>query len=111
MDLSIIIPVHNLEHFIQPLLSSLYNQSIQNIEVEYIFVLDSCTDNTQQIIESWIPIIKNGTIKIYHVDCHCCGGARNYGIEHSSGKYIWFVDGDDMLLGQQAIQIAYNTAV
>lgn len=109
MDISLIIPVHNLEHYIQPLLSSLYNQVIEDIKVEYIFILDNCTDNTKQVIEKWIPTINNANIHIYEVNFQKCGLARNYGVEHSAGKYIWFVDGDDMILSQRAIQILYNT--
>ena len=37
IDLSIIVPVHNLENYIQPLLSTLWNQKIDNIQIEYIF--------------------------------------------------------------------------
>lgn len=108
MDLSIIIPCHNLEHYIQPLLSSLYNQTFSGIEVEYVFVLDSCTDNTKKVIIEWSKDITNASIKIFETTCRNCGISRNYGLDHTTSKYVWFVDGDDMLLSQHAIEFLYR---
>ena len=51
MDLSLIISCHNLEDYIGNLLESLLRQKTK-YQVEYIFVLDDCTDNTRGIIEA-----------------------------------------------------------
>ena len=52
MDLSVIIPCHNLEKYIQPLLSSFENQ-VCSYEVELIFMCDNCTDATYSLLHKW----------------------------------------------------------
>lgn len=53
MDLSIIVPCHNLENYITPLLVSLQSQVYDKEKVEIIFVCDSCSDNTKKIIQEF----------------------------------------------------------
>lgn len=53
MDLSVIIPCHNLEKYILPLLVSLNLQDLNNYDVEFIFVLDACEDNTESMIRNF----------------------------------------------------------
>lgn len=102
MDLSIIIPCHNLEHFITPLLVSLQLQNLSGYKVELIFVCDSCEDNTKQIIENFNFRDKYNVI-IIEREVHSCGLARNEGFKEATGQYIWFVDGDDWLIDVDAI--------
>ena len=105
-DLSVIIPCHNLEKWIEPCLKSLLEQSnLMKINREVIFICDSCTDRTREIIEekmkdntSWDYIIKETSV-------HCPGGARNVGLDEAKGKYIWFIDGDDWLTDSRAVDI------
>lgn len=94
MDLSIIIPCHNLENYITPLLDSLKAQK-SKYSVEHIFVLDDCSDDTRGVIER--SGIENYSIMTCCV--HSCGLARNIGLVQAKGDYIWFVDGDDWILG------------
>lgn len=104
MDLSIIIPCHNSEHVIQPMLESLLFQ-VFTADVELIFVCDHCEDNTRQYLETYWRASPNHFKKILVIDCDVqrCGLARNVGLEHSEGRYIWFVDSDDWLLDNWAI--------
>lgn len=107
MDLSIIIPCHNLQKFITPLINSL-NMQIFSYDVEIWFVLDDCTDLTEQIIKRKIDTNK---YNVFFINCkvHSCGLARNLGLDLSTGKYIWFIDGDDWILGCNTIQKLINT--
>ena len=104
MDLSLIIPCHNLEEYIQPLLNSLLIQKTK-YQVEYIFVLDDCSDRTQDIIE------KSGLTNYSIMTCNVnsCGLARNIGLEQAIGEYIWFVDGDDWLLETNTFDLILDT--
>lgn len=104
MDLSIIIPCHNSEHCIKPLLDSLVSQ-VFSAEVELIFVLDDCTDNTEGYLNEYWSNVPNRFTEIKLAKCKVnrCGLARNKGLEESSGKYIWFIDSDDWLLDEWAI--------
>lgn len=91
IDLSIIVPCYNLENYIQPFLDSLKAQK-QTHNVEIIFVLNNCTDNTERVIRD------NGFCYILECKTQGCGPARNVGLEHAKGEYVWFMDGDDYLL-------------
>ena len=103
MDMSVIIPCHNLEKFINPLLVSLRLQVLQFYKVELIFICDACTDNTKRIIEKFN--FNNIYDKVTILECNhkSCGLARNEGMKIAEGRYIWFVDGDDWLVDIHAI--------
>ena len=107
MDLSVIVPCHNLENFIHPLLNSLKLQEF-TYEVELIFICDYCNDNTHSIIESEMKDSQY-PVSIYDVDVRSCGLARNEGMKYATGTYIWFLDGDDWLLNNHAFQLVLNT--
>jgi len=94
-DLSFIIPCHNLENYIKPLLLSFHILNLNGINTEFIFVLDDCVDKTEEIIKTYMHDMD---YKIVHCFKHSCGLARNIGLEMANGEYIWFVDGDDWLI-------------
>ncbi len=89
--ISIIIPVHNAQEYLQKCLDSIINQTLKEIEI--ICVNDSSTDNTVGILDNYQQ--KDSRIKIINTDCKCSGGARNRGLEAANGEYIGFVDADD----------------
>jgi glycosyltransferase involved in cell wall biosynthesis len=68
---------------------------LKNISVEFIFVLDACTDNTESIIHEYMD---DFNYQILHCDYHSCGFARNMGLDVAKGEFIWFVDGDDWII-------------
>lgn len=103
-DLSIIVPVYNLENYIQPLLDSFKSQELGQNEVEFIFVMNNCTDRSEAIIR------ESGIGTIINCDEQGCGPARNKGMEIAKGEYIWFIDGDDWLLSDTAIKDALDKA-
>ena len=101
--LNLIIPCHNLEEWITPCLKSICMQK-NNLKVKRkaIFVCDNCTDNTQSIIED-IMNKSEWEYEIYETHEGCAGGARNVGLDHCNSRYIWFIDGDDWLVGEDSI--------
>ena len=105
-DLTVIVPVYNLEHFIGPLLESLIRQDLGSYKVEYIFVLNNCTDNSERVI-------RDSGLDCTIINCteQGCGPARNAGMEIAHGQYIWFMDGDDWLLSERAIKTALTAAI
>lgn len=108
MDLSIIIPCHNIENWIDPLLSSLKVQQFGDYKVELIFVLDACTDHTGAKLLAFEAPQYEG-ITVVNVIEHSCGLARNHGLERAKGEYIWFVDGDDWITSPDAINMIIAT--
>lgn len=103
MDLSIIIPCHNLEKFISPLISTLEAQRFDQYTVELIFVLDDCNDDTARILMNH-EFGNYEQVRLINTCVRSCGLARNIGLDHAQGEYIWFVDGDDWLLSTTVIQ-------
>ena len=102
MDLSIIVPCHNLEKYMYDLLMSLKFQNLKDHEVEVIFVCDACTDNTKKVIEDF-ELDNYASKIILDANVKSCGLARNVGLEVATGFYIWFLDGDDWLLEFDAV--------
>lgn len=104
-DLSVIVPVYNLENYIKPMLDCLKTQQLGGYKVEYIFVLNNCTDRSE-------AVIRESGLKCTVMNCteQGCGCARNAGFEVCKGEYVWFLDGDDWLLSNTAIQEALTFA-
>lgn len=90
---SIIIPVYNVEDYLEECLQSAVNQTYKNIEI--IIVNDGSTDSSQSIIECYkdnYPYIS--AINQSNLGLSC---ARNAGIKQAKGKYIYFLDSDDFI--------------
>ena len=90
---SIIVPIYNVEKYIDKCLKSLTHQTLDDIEI--IIVNDGSSDNSQKIIDKYSKKYKN--IKAYKKKNGGLSSARNYGLKHAKGEYIGFVDGDDYI--------------
>lgn len=93
MNLSIIVPIYNVDKYLEKCLNSIYSQVDDTIEV--ILVNDGSTDGSARIAESFANIHSN-TILISQEN-QGLSMARNNGFKVATGKYIWFVDSDDWL--------------
>jgi len=103
MEISIIIPAKNLENYISKALDSIAMQIYDKTRFEVLIVCDSCTDNTKGVVESWAnnnPDIKTRVFCVQHGNQ---GMARNVGLDNAVGKYIYFMDGDDWLIADNAL--------
>lgn len=89
---SIIIPTYNVEKYIGFALNSLCQQSYKNFEV--IIIDDGSTDSTIQLISDFRSKLNINLVQNPHTGN--IGSLRNLGIELSNGKYIHFLDSDDM---------------
>ena len=103
MKLSLVIPVHNLEKYIEPMLVSLKYQAYDHNEIEPIFICDACTDRTHEIIENYLKSSYQHLV-IIDRDYHSSGLSRNDGLEMATGRYIWLLDGDDWLIDNHAFK-------
>lgn len=88
---SIVVPIYNVEKYINKCISSLIHQTYKNIEI--ILVDDESPDNAGKICDEWAA--KDNRIKVIHKKNGGLSDARNAGIAEATGKYIGFVDGDD----------------
>lgn len=91
VKVSIIVPVYNVEKYVERCLESLINQTYQNIEI--IIVVDGATDNSLEICENYKE--RDSRIQIVIKQNQGLGLARNTGLEYITGKYVLFVDSDD----------------
>lgn len=90
---SIITPTYNAEKFIRATLESVQNQTYQNWEM--ILVDDASTDETVKIIQDFAE--KDGRIKLFKLEQNSGNGfARNGALEKAIGKYIAYLDADDI---------------
>lgn len=89
---SIIVPVYNVENYLDKCLKSLVNQTLNDIEI--IIVNDSTPDNSQQIINKYVQQYPH-KIKSYIKPNGGIADTRNFGLSKATGNYIGFVDGDD----------------
>lgn len=105
MDISIIVPVYNVEAYLKECLNSLLNQDF-NGEYEIICVNDGSTDNSIEILKEY----EKTDDKIVLVDQKNKGlsGARNTGFKNAKGKYIMFLDSDDYLKHNKVISLLYE---
>ncbi len=94
LRLSIIIPFYNVEAYIAQCLDSVFNQDIPEDEYEVICVNDASPDHSREIVLEYQKKHKN-LVLIEHEVNKKLGAARNTGLKHAQGKYIWFVDSDD----------------
>lgn len=101
MKLSLVIPCHNLEKYIEPLLVSLKYQEGDHDEIEPIFICDCCDDRTHELIEKGLRDSFRNLV-ILDREYHSSGLGRNDGIEKATGEYVWLLDGDDWLIDNYA---------
>jgi len=103
---SIIVPVYNVEKYLEKCLKSLVNQELKNIEI--IIVNDGSPDNSEEIINKFCKKY-NKIVFSYKKKNGGLSSARNYGIEKANGEYIAFVDSDDYV-DETMFKKMYNKA-
>lgn len=105
---SVIIPMYNAEKYVGVCLESIFIQTLQDFEV---IVVDDCsTDSSAAIAESLLEKF-GGRLKIIALTENTGSAAvpRNVGLEYARGKYVYFVDNDDLLI-DSALETLYNFA-
>lgn len=94
MDLiSVIVPVYNVEQYLDRCIQSIVEQTYTNLEI--ILVEDGSPDQCPEICDAWEK--KDYRVKVIHKKNGGLSDARNAGIKFSSGDYIGFVDSDDWI--------------
>lgn len=91
---SVIVPVYNVENYVEKCLETLVEQTLEDIEI--IVVNDGSTDHSKEIVQK---IVKQFPEKIVYVEKENGGlsDARNYGMPYAKGEYIAFLDADDYI--------------
>ena len=96
MDLSIIVPVYNVEKYVRTCIESLFRQDLNEDRFEVIIVNDGSTDRSMEMIADIIQQHKN--ISVINQENQGISVARNNGIAIAKGEYILMIDSDDLLV-------------
>lgn len=91
--ISVIVPVYNVEKYLERCVNSIINQTYQNLEI--ILVDDGSPDNCGAICDEYAK--KDSRIKVIHKENGGLSSARNAGLDIATGEYITFVDSDDYI--------------
>ena len=102
---SVIVPVYNAAEFLAETLDTILNQTLEDIEV--IAVNDGSADNSWEILEDYAA----RDTRMHIIDQKNGGpsAARNNGLNHAEGEYVFFFDSDDLLV-EDALEIMYEKA-
>lgn len=92
-NISVIIPIYNVEKYLSQCLDSVVKQTYRNLEI--ILVNDGSTDSCRQICDEYAS--NDARIKIMHKENGGLSDARNAGLKIATGDFISFVDSDDLL--------------
>ena len=104
IKLSILIPCYNVESYVGKTIDSLRRQLCQ--DVEFIFVNDGSTDNTQELISAFAATDKRAVV--INKQNEGVSAARNDAVRIAKGKYVFLLDGDDYL-SDNAVEIICRT--
>lgn len=91
IKLSIVIPIYNAESFLEKTLKSVI---VRDDEIEYILINDGSVDKSLEICKKF----EDENVSIINNENHGVSYTRNCGIQKANGKYIMFVDADDLLI-------------
>ena len=91
--LSIIVPVYNVEYYLEKCVNSILNQTFSDFEL--LLIDDGSTDNSGKMCDEFA--LRDKRIKVFHLSNGGQSVARNKGIDYALGNYISFIDSDDWL--------------
>lgn len=103
--ISVIIPVYNVEKYLEECLESVITQDIRELEI--ICINDGSTDGSQEILNAYAK--KDNRIVIVNQKNQGLSCARNAGIDCARGEYLFFLDSDDCL-AEHALKKLYSSA-
>ena len=107
MKISVIVPVYNVENYLEKCLNSLVNQTLEEIEI--LVINDGSTDDSQEIIDEFQEKFPQ-KIKAFSKENGGLSDARNFGIDRASGNFLAFVDSDDYV-SENMLQEMYDLAI
>lgn len=103
VEISVIIPIYNVEKYLTECLDSVLNQTFKDFEI--ICVNDGSTDGSSDIINDYSQKYEN--ITVINKENEGSGLARNTGLKHANGNYVFFMDSDDYL-AENALEKLYE---
>lgn len=103
MKLSVIIPVYNVERYLEQCVESLYYQELNKDTFEILLIDDGSKDSSLEVANQLAQQYTN--IRVFHQENQGQAAARNKGIDEARGEYLMFVDSDDYLQSDQLVNL------
>lgn len=103
---SVIVPIYNVEKYLDECMVSLLNQTLKDIEI--ILVDDESPDNCPKMCDEYAN--KDKRVKVVHKKNGGLGFARNSGLDVATGEYVAFIDSDDFI-DLDMMEHLYNVAI
>jgi len=91
--ISVIVPVYNVESYLERCVESILKQTYTNLEI--LLIDDGSTDNSGKLCDQLA--LTNKQIRVFHIKNAGVSNARNFGIEQSTGDWLTFIDSDDFV--------------
>lgn len=104
--ISVIVPIYNVEEYLDRCVNSIVNQTYRNIEI--LLIDDGSKDNSGKISDERAK--KDDRIRVFHKENGGLSDARNYGIERAKGAIYSFIDSDDYV-DEKFIEIMYENMI
>ncbi|MCM1157267.1 MAG: glycosyltransferase [Bacteroidales bacterium] len=104
IKVSVIIPIYNVEDYIEECLCSVLKQTLTEIEI--LCVNDGTKDNSMEIVQKYAD---DERIVILNKENGGLSSARNYGLQRAKGEYVYFLDSDDYI-ADETLETLYKTA-
>lgn len=104
---SVVIPVYNVEDYLDDAFNSIFNQTLGFENIQVIFVDDASTDSSPKIIEKYSSKYKNVISIFLDENSGYAGLPRNIGMKYANADYLMFLDPDDIFT-EDACEILYN---
>ena len=106
VKVSVILPIYNVESYLDETFKSLLNQTLHEIEI--LAVNDGSTDQSENIIKKYMQ--QDSRICYFFQNNQGQSVARNLALQHATGEYIYMMDSDDILEDPDALEICYEYA-
>ena len=103
MKVSVIVPVYNVEEYIEKCLLSIKNQTLEDFEC--LIINDGTKDNSIGVAKS--VVLNDKRFKFFDKENGGLSDARNYGIDKANGEYLCFIDSDDYI-DEKLLELTYN---
>ena len=107
LKISVVIPVYNMEKYLEQCIRSIREQTL--LDIELICINDGSTDGSLELLETYCG--QDSRIRVITQENKGVGEARNRGIREAKGEYLAFMDPDDYYLDERILEDMYQAAV
>lgn len=105
MKISVIIPTYQPQIYLEECLDSLRNQTLSTDNFEILLVLNGCCEPYQSQIKNYLSRYDMGNVCFFQTDVPGVSNARNIALDNARGKYITFIDDDDIISGNYLLSL------